>query len=130
VTRFPFIDSVHASELLHVSVETVLDWIGEGRLKAYGGKPGNPFLRSADVMALAGELGVAEGEPPKRAKSAMARVQARLTADSRWSDVTEQDIRDWAGRADAPRRQAARTAARTAIERLQVVLRSLEVDEP
>ena len=120
--RFAFVDSVIASEVLHVSQDTVLDWIKEGRLRAFGGKASNPFLRSADVAALVKELGIATEESPKRTKSASARVQQRLTADSRWSEISEDDVRDWAGRADPARRAAARTAASTAIARLQIVL--------
>lgn len=126
----PFIDAVHAAEILHVPQDTVLDWIKEGKLSRFSGPPGNPFLRSRDVLALAEALGaIAEPETPKRVKSASARVQTRLTADARWSDVAESDIRDWAQRADSARRQAARKAATAARSRLELVLRVLdEVD--
>ncbi len=124
--RFAFVDATHAAEMLHVSVDTVLDWIAEGKLATFGGKPANPFLRSVDVAALAEQLGVLGDEPPKRVKSATAKVQARLTSDSRWSDVSEEEIRDWARRADAARRQAARTAAAIAQHRLELVLQALE----
>lgn len=123
--RFAFIDSVIAAEILRVSQDAVLDWIASGKLKAYGGKPSNPFLRSADIAALIQELGVSVDEPPRRIKSASAKVQQRLTADSRWSDITVEEIRDWATRADPARKAAARTAAATAIERLQAVIEVL-----
>ncbi len=126
LTRFAFIDAVHAAEVVHTTQEQILDWVKSGKLKAYGGKPANPFLRSADVAALAEELGVAADEPPQRTKSASARVQPRLTSDSRWSGVSEADIREWATRADPTRRQAARTAAGTARERLATVLAILD----
>ena len=126
LTRFAFIDAVHAAEILHVSQDTIVDWVQAGKLRAFGGKPANPFLRSADVAALAEELGVDSGEPARRTKSPSAKVQARLTADARWSDVTLEEIRDWARRAEPERRQAARTAATTARERLADVLRVLE----
>lgn len=125
-TRFPFIDAVHAAEVLRVTPDAVLDLISAGRLKPYGGKASNPFLRSADVVALAEELGVSPEEHSRRTKSSSARVQARLTADSRWSDVSESDVRDWAARVDSTRKQAARTAASVAIQRLQTLLRVLE----
>jgi len=126
LSRFAFIDAVHAAEVLHTTQEQILDRVKSGNLKAYGGKPANPFLRSADVAALAAELGVTTDEPPQRIKSASARVQPRLTSDSRWSGVSEADIREWATRADPPRRQAARTAAGTARERLDMVLAILD----
>jgi hypothetical protein len=124
--RFAFIDSVHASEVLHVTQDTVLDWIAEGKLKAYGGKPTNPFLRSGDVATLAAQLGVPTDEPPKRSKSASAKVQQRVTSDSRWSEVSIDEIRDWARRADSARRQAAKTAALAARQRLDNLLSILE----
>ncbi|HCG00314.1 MAG TPA: hypothetical protein DEV93_07185 [Chloroflexi bacterium] len=126
LARFAFVDSVHAAEVLHVTQDAVLDWIDAGKLKAYGGKPTNPFLRSSDVAALASELGVSDDEPPKRSKSASAKVQQRVTADARWSDVSIDEIRDWARRADSARRQAARTAALTARQRLDDLLSILE----
>lgn len=123
----PFIDAVHAAELLHVSQDTVLDWIKEGRLTRFSGPAGNPFLRSRDVLALAEEIGAtAQPEPPKRMKSAAAKVQTRLTSDARWVDVSEAEIQDWASRADHPRRQAARTAALIAQQRLEFVVRAID----
>jgi hypothetical protein len=123
--RFAFVDSVIAAEVLRVSQDTVLDWIKEGRLRTVGGKAGNPFLRSGDVAALQRELGIQADEPPRRTRSAAARVQSRLTADARWSDLSEEDIREWAARADPARRQAARTAATHARDMLDAVLRAL-----
>lgn len=123
--RFAFVDATHAAEVLHVSQEQVVEWIEEGRLRSYGGKPSNPFLRSADVVNLLQELGIGADEPPKRTKSANARVQQRLTADSRWSDLSEADIREWARRAEPVRRQAAKTTAMHAVGKLQALLRAL-----
>jgi len=124
--QFAFIDAVHAAEVLQVSKDAVLDLVSEGRLRTFGGKPDNPFFRSRDVAALVEELGVRPEEQPKRMKSASAKVQQRLTADARWSDVTDEEIRDWARRADPSRRQAAHSAAATAIKRLEHVLLVIE----
>jgi hypothetical protein len=126
----PFIDSVHAAELLGTTPEVILDYIASGKLRRFGGKPSNPFLRSADVQVLRDELGVGEETAaPRRVKGATARVQTRLTADARWSEISEADIREWAERADPARRQAARTAATLALERLQTLLRELDTTE-
>jgi hypothetical protein len=122
-----FIDAVHAAEMLRISQDAVLDLVTEGKLRTYGGKASNPFLRSAEVVALVGELAPAEDEvQPRRVKSASARVRQRLTADSRWSEITEDDMRDWASRSDPTARQAARKAAVTARERLQILLQILD----
>lgn len=131
IERFAFIDSVHAAEHLHVTQEAVLDFISSGRLAAFGGKATNPFLRSVDVIALAGELGVAVDDAPRRTKSPAARVQTRLTADARWVDVGEDDLREWASRADNARRSGARAAAQVATHRLELLVRILdEHDRP
>ncbi len=126
LTKFAFIDSVHAAEILHVTQDTILDWVADGRLRPFGGKPTNPFVRSSDVANLLEELGITADEPPKRTKSASAKVQTRLTADSRWSDISDTEIADWASRADVSRRQAARVAATNAIARLSTLLSVLD----
>lgn len=123
----PFVDAAHAAEMLHVTPETVLDLVRSGKLRRYGGRPDNPFLRSADVAALVDELGLpSEDEQPKRVKSASSRVQTRLTADSRWADIRDEEIQEWAERADVVRRQAARKSVLLAMDRLETVLRALD----
>lgn len=124
----PFVDSVHAAEMLRLSPEAVLDMIKAGDLRAYGGKVSNPILRSSDIQKLMQELGTDAGEDisPKRVKSATARVQTRLTADSRWSDISESELRDWAARADPVPRQAARKAAGSARDKLTLLLAILD----
>lgn len=127
----PFIDTVHAAELLQIAQDGVLDLVRDGTLKTYGGRVSNPFVRSADVMALASERGVTDtGTERKRVKSPSARIRTRLTADARWSDVSEDDIRDWAKRTDPAGKQAGRKAALMARERLDTLLRVLAEVEP
>ncbi len=130
IEKFAFVDAVHAAEHLHVTQDVVLDFIAQGRLKAFGGKPTNPFLRSADVVALAQEIGVPEDDAPRRAKSPSARVQARLTADARWADVGEADLREWVRRADENRKSAARSAIGVARQRLDLLLAVLDEHPP
>jgi hypothetical protein len=124
--RFAFIDAVIAAEVLHVTQDTVLDWVKEGKLTAYGGKPSNPFFRSADVAALVAQLGVTDDTPVRRTRSPSARVQTRITADARWSDISIDDIRDWARRAEGSRRQAARSVAVAARQRLDKLIEILD----
>jgi len=125
----PFIDSAHAAEILHVTPEAVLDLIAAGRLKPFAGPPTKPFLRSQDVVALASEIGVqAEAETPKRVKSGFSRVQPRVTADARWKDVSQDDLRDFVRRADPARRAAARAATQEAIAKLEELLRMLDAE--
>lgn len=124
-----FIDAAYAADSLHVPLDTILDLVRQGRLRTYGGRASNPFLRSADVSALAVELGLGadqQDDAPRRVKSPSARVQQRITADARWGDVSEGDIRDWASRADRIRLEAARKAAGVATQRLEMLLKVLD----
>lgn len=122
-----FIDSFYAADLLRVTQDAVLDMVAQGKLKTYGGRSSNPFLRSADVLALAPAAPPEEAESaPRRTKSASSRVRQRITADARWSDIGEEDLRDWAGRTDAAGRQAARTAATGAKAKLELLLQILD----
>jgi len=123
-----FIDAVYAAELLHISPDAAADLIRARGLRTYGGPSSNPFVRSADILALAGELGEREemATAPKRVKSGSGRVQTRLTADARWVEVGEEDIKTWASRADPARKQAARTAVENALQKLQLVLAALD----
>jgi hypothetical protein len=128
-----FIDAAYAADSLHVPLDTILDLVQQGRLRTYGGRASNPFLRSAEVSALAAELGLGvtqEAESPRRVKSPSSRVQQRITADARWGDISEDDIRDWATRADRHRLEAARKAAGVATERLRVLLEILDDTAP
>lgn len=125
----PFIDAVHAAELLRVPVEQVVDWVTDGRLTGFGGRPGNPFLRSAQVAALAEELGVRAEEAPRRTRSASARVQQRLTADARWADLSDGDLEDWVRRADPVKRAAAVKVVHEAQERLERLLALLDAEQ-
>lgn len=123
-----FVDAAYAAEMLHMPIESVLDLIKNRRIKTFGGHASNPFVRSADILSLVREVGVPDQSDvaPRKAKSSTARVQARLTADARWADITDADIELWAVRADASRKQAARTAVNTAIVRLRHVLQTLD----
>jgi len=122
-----FIDTAYAADMLHLTPDAILDLVKQGNLRPYGGRAPNYFFRTADVAALVPRMAVStEQEAPKRVKSASARVQVRLTADARWSDISAGDIRDWAGRADGARREAARKTATAARERLAMVLQALD----
>jgi hypothetical protein len=128
ITRFPFIDAVHAAELLGVDRADILEWIRQGRLASYGGKEQNPFVRTTDIERLATELGYTlASEQPKRrgTQDPVKRVQLRITADARWANVAPEDIDHWVRSLDESARNAARQVAKTAIARLEYVLRLL-----
>jgi len=123
-----FIDAAYAADLLHVTPDDILDLVRTGQLRTYGGRSSNPFLRSADVLALAGDVAAPAEETRGRQKSPAARVRQRLTADARWGDVSVEDIEEWARRADPVTRQAGRKTAETALSRLQRLLAVLDED--
>ncbi|HEX8919685.1 MAG TPA: hypothetical protein VF898_14370 [Chloroflexota bacterium] len=125
-----FIDAAYAAELLHISPDAAADLIRERGFRTYGGPSSNPFVRSADILALIDEIGVKDEEASgsKRLKSGSSRVQTRLTADARWVDVEEDDIRSWLSRADSARKRAARTAAENAMSKLSLILALLDQD--
>jgi hypothetical protein len=123
--RFPFIDATQAAELVGVPRSEVLDWIAQGRLASFGGKVQNPFVRRADLERLARDVGLTlHDEVPRgsRSKNPSRRVQLRITADARWSEVAPEDIEAWARELETVERIAARRVAETALARLQHVL--------
>jgi len=127
-TKFPFVDASFAAEILGVQTSDILDLIDSGRLKAYGGKERNPFVRTADVEALAGELGRETVQPPAKRRAAdnpVRRIELRLRADSRWADVTDDDLTAWIRLQDEHSVTAARKVAETAMARIGRLLEIL-----
>lgn len=123
-TKYPFIDTAFAAEMMGVPQSQILEWIAEGKLKSYGGKERNPFIRSADVEMLASELGrtLSTKKESRAAQNPVRRIQLRLRADARWNEVSETDIAEWARETDLSSRAAAAKVARAAIERLSALL--------
>jgi hypothetical protein len=124
-TKYPFVDASFAAELLGVQPADILEWIASGRLKTFGGKDKNPFVRTAEVEALASELGRELGAiVPKRraADNPVRRVELRIRHDARWTDITAADIEAWRREQDDHSLAAARSVAQTGRERLEQII--------
>jgi hypothetical protein len=107
--RFAFIDASATARRLGIDRVTLDLWVKEGRLKARGG-----FFRASDVEALNNELHpvadladvVNEDEqdsagdttlakPARKKQDPQMRVYLRLQADTKWFDISEDDIHVW-----------------------------------
>ncbi|HZT97158.1 MAG TPA: hypothetical protein VFB34_10015 [Chloroflexota bacterium] len=126
-TRYPFVDATFAAEMLGVGLDEILTWVQEGRLKTYGGKDRNPFLRTVELKTLADELGHTPQPAASRraADNPVKRVGLRIRADARWSQVSPEDIRRWTRETDDASKRAAVTVAETAMDRLRTLLEIL-----
>ena len=106
--RFAFIDAGDAARRLGIDRVTLDIWVKEGRIKPRGG-----FFRASDVEALNNELHPAADlaevvnadeqdsarDPLNAAKrkkqDRQMRVYLRLQADTKWFDISENDINIW-----------------------------------
>ncbi len=124
-TKYPFVDATFAAEMLGVGLDRILQLVADGRLKTYGGRERNPFLRTADITALAEEIGqpLKVAEPSKRqADNPVKRVSLRIRADARWNQVSEADIDAWVREADESSKQAAGKVAAASIAKLKQLM--------
>lgn len=114
-SRFSFVDEGEAVRRLGVDRDTVLSLVRAGRLKAYPGVGKGSFFKLGDLLKLADELRPATATPeqtgaagdaasdPAAAPAAAKRpqhdpaykVHLRLTADLKWYDLTDEELRAW-----------------------------------
>lgn len=137
--RFAFVDEGEAVRRLGVTRDTILALVRDGRLRAYPGVGKGHFFKAGDLDALARELhpptpeapssdeaGNVSATTPKRPQHDPAyKVHLRLTADLKWYDLTDDDLRAWVRelRPDAYERQRANIAAVIArLERLRELM--------
>ncbi len=107
--RFAFIDAGDAARRLGIDRVTLDIWVKEGRIKPRGG-----FFRASDVEALNNELHPAADlaevvnadeqdsagetpstQPTRKKQDPQMRVYLRLQADTKWFDISENDINIW-----------------------------------
>lgn len=134
--RLAYMDCVEAAALLKTDRPTVLKYIQEGRLKTYGGKPGNPFVRTEAVEQLAAEL-----LPPEAADEApldpkvvhrndpVRKLKLRIQQDAKWYEVDETAMRAWASELDPISYARMRQVARDAIGKLEQIIQVLDEAE-
>lgn len=135
--RFAFMDAVEAAANLRTDRLTVLKYIQEGRLRTYGGRPNNPFVRTEDVERLAKELFPeveAEAAPPPDPKvvhrtDPVRKLKLRIQQDAKWHEVDEAAMRAWAAELDPISYNRMRQVARDAIARLEMVIKVLDETE-
>ena len=132
--RFAFMDTVEAAALLKSDRLAVLKYVEEGRLRTFGGKPGNPFLRSEDVLNLAAELQTDQDTAvdPKtiHRNDPVRKLRLRMQQDAKWPEVDEAAMRAWANELDLVSFNRMRQTARETIDRLQLLLTVLDEVEP
>lgn len=134
--RLAFMDAVEAAAILKSDRLAVLKYVEEGRLRTFGGKPGNPFLRTADVEKLAAELqpdqdsGTALDPKTIHRNDPVRKLKLRMQQDAKWPEVDETAMRAWARELDLVSFNRMRQTAREAIDRLQSIIKVLDETEP
>jgi hypothetical protein len=146
-SRFKFIDLPTAAEELGMSRLELLRLVDERRINPFSGKGQQSVFRRADIEALATELranaeaeaaaATASEETAETAPSGAERgrrrrrdpiklMGTRLSMDSRWAEMSDQDIATWLDALEPVQYDRIRKVADTAIERLQRVLAMME----
>lgn len=131
-TRFAFMDATEAAANLHTDRLAVLRYIEEGKLRTFGGKQGNPFVRTEDVERLAAELSVASSEetPPDpkavHRNDPVRKLRLRIQQDAKWTEVDEAAMRAWVTELDPISYNRMRQVATNAIDQLEKLVALLD----
>ncbi len=144
-TGFKFIDLPDAAQRLGITRLKLLEWVGEGKIRPFSGSGQQSVFRAADVEKLAQELGIpAPGSAAPAQEIAQASVQeasgngttvpstirpkrrdpvkligTRLSMDSRWAEISDEDIATWLDAIEPVQYDRVRKVATLTIERLQ-----------
>lgn len=146
--HFKFIDLPTAAELLGVTRTELLAWVDEGRIRPFSGKGQQSVFRRADVERLFAEVradaqaeadaaavtAAEEAEAPaeaveggrRRRRDPIKLMGTRLSMDSRWAEMSDQDIATWLDALEPVQYDRIRKVAGIAIERLQRVLAMMD----
>jgi uridylate kinase len=132
--RPAFMDAVEAAANLKTDRLTVLEYIKEGKLKTFGGKPGNPFVRTDDVDKLvaavfpAMELEEAPKVDPKTVhrNDPVRKVKLRIQQDAKWPEISETGMRAWANEIDTISFGRMRKVAEDTISQLQLLIKVID----
>ncbi len=143
---FRFIDVHDAAQRLGITRLQLVEWIEQGRIKPFSGKGQQSIFRTADIDRLAEEVNrartaeqAAQAEQSAQAVSAapqsVGRVRrrdpikligTRLSMDSRWAEITDEDIATWLDATERVQYERVRKVANLAIEQLQRLLRMVD----
>jgi hypothetical protein len=145
--HFKFIDLPTAAEALGVTRTELLAWVDQGRIRPFSGKGQQSVFRRADVDRLLAEVRAsaeaeaeaaaveaAEPEAPtegaeggrRKRRDPIKLMGTRLSMDSRWAEMSDQDIAVWLDALEPVQYDRIRKVAGIAIERLQRVLAMMD----
>lgn len=155
---FKFIDLPDAAQRLSITRLQLLEWIEAGKIKPFMGKGQTSVFRSADVERLAQELGLPSRQPTEQApaetqpdtdtpsdddasdssaprptlrrkrRDPIKLIGTRLSMDSRWAEISDEDIATWLDSIEAVQFDRVRRVAHLTIERLNRVLAAIDSD--
>jgi len=130
----------------------MLEWVAERRIKPFSGSGQQSVFRAADVERLAQDLGLGESaaletvaevaqpeagteaEETQRVPSTARRkrrdpiklIGTRLSMDSRWAEISDEDIATWLDAIEPVQHERVRKVANLAIERLQRLMEMMD----
>jgi hypothetical protein len=147
---FRFIDLPTSAERLGTTRKQLLQWVDEGRIKPFSGSGQQSIFRSSDVDKLASELDIRKDNALDQLPTAQEAVEAdqeagapvrtrrrdpikligtRISMDSRWAEITDDDLAVWLDALEHVQYERVRKVANIAIERLQHVLAMMQGSE-
>jgi hypothetical protein len=134
--RPAFMDALEAAANLKTDRLAILEYIRQGKLKSFGGKKDNPFVRTDQVDKLAEELGLVEktreSVPDPRAvqrNDPVRKIKLRMQQDAKWSEITIDMMRTWATEIDPVTLPTMRTIATDTIQNLETLIRIIDETE-
>lgn len=151
---FKFIDLPTAAERLGTTRNQLLQWVAEGRIKPFSGSGQQSVFRAGDVERFAEQLGLGASSPTPgeptlaeepavapiatpetsattrtRRRDAIKLVGTRISMDSRWAEISEQDILTWLDALEPVQFERVRKVATLAMGSLQHLLTMLDEHE-
>jgi DNA-binding transcriptional MerR regulator len=148
---FKFIDLPTSAERLGITRTQLLQWVDEGRIKPFSGKGQQSVFRAADVDRLVRETaeaagiaahaseaatadeqttGQSNGKPVRvRRRDPVKLIGTRLSMDSRWAEISDEDIATWLDAIERVQFERVRKVANLSIERLRRVLEMMDAFE-
>lgn len=146
--NFRFIDLPTSAERLGITRNQLLQIVDEGRIKPFTGSGQQSVFRASDVDRLAQELGraaqaaaeaetaetSAETETPApggrpRRRDPIKLIGTRLSMDSRWAEITDEDVATWVDALEPVQFERVRKVGGLAIERIKYVLAQVDEQE-
>ena len=141
---FRFIDLPTSAERLGTTRKQLLQWVDEGRIKPFSGSGQQSIFRATDVDRLAAQLGVGaqqaeitQAEPTEteqeapvpartRRRDPIKLIGTRISMDSRWAEITDEDIAVWLDALEPVQFERVGKVANIAIEHLQRILAAIQ----